>query len=121
MEAMLMNVVSDVFVILATAAAGMLVAWLQKKLGVEGVQKVQAELTAKQELAYLAVQFAEQAYKDFDGAKKYDRAAGWLAAQAGERGLKVSAEETKGLIEATLRTLKDEIGGRWVAEVKPKA
>ncbi len=117
METMIMNVVNDMFVILATAAAGMLVAWLQKKLGVEGMKKVQAELTAKQELAYLAVQFVEQAYKDFDGARKYAQAAEWLANQASERGLKVSAEEMKGLIEATLRTLKDEFGKQWKAEI----
>ena len=120
MEAMIMKVIGDAFVIFATAAAGMLVAWLQKKLGVEGMKRVQAELTAKQELAYLAVQFVEQVYKDFDGARKYDRAAEWLATQARARGLQVTPEETKGMIEATIRAMKDEFGDRWVATVKPQ-
>ena len=112
------NLAYDLLILLATAAAALLIAWLKKRLGVEGVNKVKAELEAKQELATLAVRFVEQVYKDLHGPDKYQKAAEWLAARAQEHGLKLTADEIKGLIEAALRELKDAFGNEWAKQLQ---
>jgi len=111
-----MTVVENVLIILVTLAAGFVVAYLRKRLGVEGMQKIEAELALKQELAALAVRFVEQAFRDLKGKDKYDQAAQWLSGRAGEIGLSVTAEEVKGLIEAALRAFKDEFGEEWAKQ-----
>lgn len=116
MDDLLLRVLYDVLVLLATVAAGYAVAWFRKRLGVEGMKRIEAELAAKQELAALAVRFVEQVYKDIHGEAKYQKAAEWLAARAGELGLKVTPEEIKGLIEAALRTFKDKFGEEWAKQ-----
>ncbi|NSW82506.1 MAG: phage holin [Syntrophothermus sp.] len=116
MDDLLLRVLYDVLVLLATVAAGYAVAWFRKRLGVEGMKRIEAELAAKQELAALAVRFVEQVYKDIHGEAKYQKAAEWLAARAGELGLKITPEEIKGLIEAALRTFKDEFGEEWAKQ-----
>lgn len=118
MHDMLVNLLYDVLVILATVAAGYAVMWLRKKLGVEGMQKIMSELKAKQELAALAVRFVEQVYTELHGEAKYQKAAEWLAARAQEHGLKLTADEIKGLIEAALRQLKDAFGNEWAKQVQ---
>ncbi|MDI6711451.1 MAG: phage holin [Bacillota bacterium] len=117
MDDLLLRVLYDVLVLLATVATGYAVTWLRKRLGVEGIKRIEAELAAKQELAALAVRFVEQVYKDIHGEAKYQKAAEWLAARAEELGLKITPEETKGLIEAALRTFKDEFGEKWAKPV----
>lgn len=116
MDDLLLRVLYDVLVLLATVAAGYAVAWFRKRLGVEGMKRIEAELAAKQELAALAVRFVEQVYKDIHGEAKYQKAAEWLAARVGELGLKITPEEIKGLIEAALRTFKDEFGEEWAKQ-----
>lgn len=116
MDDLLLRVLYDVLVLLATVAAGYAVAWFRKRLGVEEMKRIEAELAAKQELAALAVRFVEQVYKDIHGEAKYQKAAEWLAARAGELGLKITPEEIKGLIEAALRTFKDEFGEEWAKQ-----
>lgn len=116
MDDLLLRVLYDVLVLLATVAAGYAVAWFRKRLGVEGMKRIEAELAAKRELAAMAVRFVEQVYRDLHGEQKYQKAAEWLAARAGELGLKITPEEIKGLIEAALRTFKDEFGEEWAKQ-----
>lgn len=113
-----MTVIENVLIILVTLAAGYAVAYLRKRLGVEGMQKIEAELALKQELASLAVRFVEQVYRDLHGEEKYNQAAQWLAERAGEIGLSVTVEEIKGLIEAALRAFKDEFGEEWAKQIE---
>jgi len=113
MEDLLLKLLYDVLILLATVAAGYVVAWLRKKLGVEGMKKIESELETKQELAALAVRFVEQVYRELHGEEKYQKAAEWLASRAEEHGLKLTADEIKGLIEAALRSFKDEFGEQW--------
>ncbi|MGB9886887.1 MAG: phage holin, LLH family [Moorellales bacterium] len=113
MSELVSRLLYDVLILLATVAAGYAVAWLRKRLGVEGMKRIEAELATKQELAALAVRFVEQVYRDLGGEQKYTKAAEWLAARAGELGLTVTADEVKGLIEAALRAFKDEFGEEW--------
>lgn len=113
MDDLLLRLVYDTLVLLATIAAALLVAWLKKRLGVEGMKQIEAELAMKQELAALAVRFVEQVYKDLHGPDKYQKAAEWLVARAQGHGLRLTADEIKGLIEAALRAFKDEFGEGW--------
>lgn len=103
--------------ILVPALCVMGIELLRRKLGLEKIKKIQAELQTKKELASLAVRMVEQTYKDLHGQYKYDQAAEWLAARAGERGIKISSEEIKGLIEAAIRMAKDEFGEQWAQQV----
>ena len=118
MHDLLVKVLYDVLILLVTVVAGYAVAWLRKRLGVEGMRRIEAELATKQELAALAVRFVEQVYKDLHGEEKYTKAAEWLAARAGELGLVVTGDEVKGLIEAALRAFKDQFGEEWAKAAK---
>jgi len=118
MSELILHLLYDVLILLATVAAGYAVAWLRKRLGVEGMRRIEAELATKQELAALAVRFVEQVYRDLHGEEKYTKAAEWLAARAGELGLAVTRDEVKGLIEAALRAFKDKFGEEWAKVVK---
>ncbi|WP_018086494.1 phage holin [Desulfurispora thermophila] len=118
MEDKLLQLAYDILAILIPALAALAVEYIRRRLGTEKMRKVQEELAAKQELATLAVRFVEQVYKDLHGPDKYQKAAEWLAARAQEHGLKLTADEIKGLIEAALRQLKDAFGNEWAKQVQ---
>lgn len=65
-----------------------------------------ADLMAKEELVTKAVEFVEQFYHDYEGEEKYEFALTWASAQLEARGVKINAEELKGLIEAAVYELK---------------
>ena len=118
MEDKLLQLAYDILAILIPVLAALAVEYIRRRLGTEKMRKVQEELAAKQELATLAVRFVEQVYKDLHGPDKYQKAAEWLAARAQEHGLKLTADEIKGLIEAALRQLKDAFGNEWAKQVQ---
>lgn len=118
LESKLLNLALDLVSVLATVAAALLVEWLRRKLGQERLRQIAQELAVKQKLAALAVRFVEQVYKDLHGPDKYQKAAEWFAARAQERGLKLTADEIKGLIEAALRQIKDAFGNEWAKQLQ---
>ena len=75
MEDLVLRAASDLTALLVAVLAGLLAAWLKKRLGVEGLKKLREELEAKRELAEVAVRFVEQAYKQLHGQEKFERAA----------------------------------------------
>lgn len=91
---------------------------LRRKLGLEKMRRLQRELQIKLELAALAVKMVEQSYRDLKGPDKYNEAANWLMDRSCERGIKVSPNEIRGLIEAALRITKDEFGEQWANSVQ---
>ena len=93
--------------------AALAVEYLRRMIGTEKIAKIQAELEAKRDLAELAVRFVEQAYKSYGGSDKFNAACQWLADQARGRGIKLTQDEIKGLIEGSLRLIKDEFGEEW--------
>ena len=113
MDNLIMVVLENILIILVTLLTGYAVVFIRKRLGVEGMQRIETELAVKQELASLAVRFVEQAFVDLKGEEKYTRAAIWLADRAKDIGLNISDAEIKGLIEAALRAFKDEFGEEW--------
>jgi hypothetical protein len=113
-----LQVLCSILVLLAAVIASYAVAWLRRCLGAEKIRQVEVELAIKRELAALAVRFVEQAYRDFHGEAKYQKAAEWLAVRAGQLGLQVTPDEVKGLIEAALRGFKDRFGEEWAKVVR---
>lgn len=109
----LLQLLFDIIAVLVPVLVGYLVAWLQKRIGTEKVQQIKQELETKQELARIAVQFVQQAYKDLGGPEKYEKAAEWLSNMATQMGLQLSTDEVKALIEAALKQLKAELGDAW--------
>lgn len=107
------SLATSVLVIILPALAAMAAELLRRKLGVEKMAAIQRELETKQDLGVLAVRFAEQAYRDYDGDVKYNAAAKYLAKQASVRGLKISEQEIQGLIESSIRTLKENFSDAW--------
>lgn len=63
-------------------------------------------LESKQKYAKLAVQFAQEVYKDEDGATKYKHASNWLSSQLKAVGIKVSGDEIRGLVQAAYNEFK---------------
>lgn len=116
----LIQLLYDILVLLATVAAGYAVAWLRKRLGVEGMRRIEAELATKQELALLAVKAVEQLWSGvLHGKEKVQKAAEIISQQAGRIGLAISAEEIRTLIEWAVRTMKDEFGEEWAKAAAP--
>ncbi|HBK85521.1 MAG TPA: holin [Firmicutes bacterium] len=113
MDERIVNMAYDILSILLPVLAVMLAEWLRRKIGVERLARIQRELETKKELAALAVKFVEQAYKDLKGEEKFQEAAQWLATQAIDRGINITADEIRGLIESTLRAFKDTFGEDW--------
>jgi LL-H family phage holin len=118
MEDKLLQLAYDLLAILIPALVALAVEYLRRRLGTEKMRKIQEELSAKKELATLAVRFVEQVYRDLHGEEKYNKAAEWLVEQAGKIGLKLTPEEVKGLIEAALRELKDAFGEEWAKQTQ---
>ena len=83
-----------------------LVGWVTKKIGTANIEKVKSTLEAKSALVDKGVAFAEQAYKDLDGAEKFEKALDWIESQAAKINLKFTDDELKGLIEAAVNAAK---------------
>ena len=109
------KVAVQILIYIAPILAGLLIEYIWRKIGTEKINKLQVELATKQDLASLAIKFVEQAYTDLKGPDKYNQAANWLAARAGEKSIKVTPDEIKGLIEAAVRMAKDEFGEQWAS------
>lgn len=118
MEDKLLTLTGNLLTVLIPILAGLAVEYLRRRLGTEKMKRIQEELTAKQNLALLAVRFTEQVYTNLHGEEKFNKAAEWLVAQAAKMGLQLTANEVKGIIEAALRELKDAFGNEWAKQVQ---
>ncbi len=116
MENLFMTVIENLLLILVTLVTGFVVAYIRQRIGTEGMKRIEKQLQVKQDLALLAVQFVEQALQGEAGKIKYAQAATWLQEQAAKVGIGIDEAEIKGLLEATLRAIKDEFGDSWADE-----
>lgn len=117
MNEIITNIVLAIIGVVVPIAVKYLVNWLETKIGAETLQALQQQLELKKCLAYEAVKFVEQVYKDLHGQEKYDKAVEWLTDQLNRIGLPYTEEELKGLIEASLREIKDVFGEEWANQV----
>lgn len=113
----IVEIITAVFLSLISIATAVFITYLRRR---GWLDTIETEIAAKQELAALAVRFAEQFYRDLNGPEKYRRAAIWLEEQLAENGIRFSADEIRGLVEAALRQIKDQFGDEWSEETKNK-
>jgi len=96
---LLFEVFTIVFLAVTSMAMQALFVYLKRK----GVLDM---ITAKEELALIAVQFIEQAYQEFEGPAKFDAAMEHLAYSLGKHGIKVSPSELESLVESAVYEMK---------------
>lgn len=113
MHDLIIKLATDAIVLLVVAIGYFTSRFLVEKIGAQKVAKIQSQIELKQGLSYMAVKFVEQAWGELANEHKYDQAAAWLQEQAAALGLKLTTQETRGLIESALRDIKDEFGEEW--------
>ena len=108
-----MELLQSIVLLLIAAVVGLLVELIRRRLGLETMRKIEAELQLKQDLAIVAVKYVQQAYRASDGNVKYVHATRWFAGVLEARGFKMSPEDLRALIEWALREIRDEFGDQW--------
>ena len=108
-----MELLQSILLAAVVAGTGLLVEWVRRRLGIEGMRRIEMELHLRQDLAVIAVKYAEQAYRNLRGPDKYVHASEWLSKALEARGLRVSPEDLRALIEWALREIRDEFGDQW--------
>lgn len=103
----------DVLKIVLPVLGVMLVRYIFSKVDIDKQDKIKSIIENKKDLAMIAVRFVEQVYKDIDGEEKFHHAFEWVASAFEKYGYPVDADEIEGLIEATLRQMKDEFTEQW--------
>lgn len=85
--------------------------FLKEKGVISKIQKIQLSDDIKQHAAYLAVLFAQQVYEDNE--EKYFQASQFISKYLSERGIKVTEEEIRILIESALKQAKAGFKEMW--------
>lgn len=106
MEVFLKSILENVLLLIAVLAASGVAYFIKQNIDKEIVEK-------KKDLVAIAVNFAEQAYKGYDGERKYIEAVTWLKNELNKKGLTYTDNELKGLIESTLLSFKNELMKKW--------
>lgn len=113
LTAMLLKVVFVTFVALMDLTLIVGIAYVKKKIGVESMNKLNAELMNKQVIVDAVVLLVQQVYEKYSGEQKYaialETASTWMM----EKGLSVTADELRSMIEASVKALKAEFGKAW--------
>lgn len=112
----LLTAIISLLTLLGSGLIGILIAWLRKKLGVEKMRKIAAELDSKQAIVEAVVLCVQQVYKAAKGTEKYEKAVVMAVEWLSEFGFTVSAVELETLIESAVKTLKLKFADAW-AEV----
>lgn len=117
METVLTDLLTQVFMLLGILLASFVVALLKRRLGVEKLKQIEAELTAKQEIVDTVVLFVQQVYSAYGGEEKYKMALARATDLMNKKGLKITPEELESLIESSVKVMKKEFGDAWKKEV----
>lgn len=107
------NILLDVVVVVSIIAGTFCASWLKNKAGSELVTRLTKELDLKRDIVNEGILFIQHAYQDSEGPKKYASALEWVSAEFDKRGFEVSEEEIRGLIEASLKSLKLSFKEQW--------
>jgi|GEM_PF-4166560 len=117
MDQMIMNVIWDVLVLLITILAGVVIRFMVEKLGTEKLRRAQAQWESMEDLTAVAIKYAEQAWREYGGEQKKEKALAFLARELSRRGIKASEDTLNDLIEAILREIKDALGEEWAKAI----
>lgn len=107
------KIIAYILSILVPALVGVLVAYFNKKYGIEKINEFQAKLAAYEEIGKLACRMAEEKYNELGGPVKLEKAIELASAELVKMGVKMTPEEIDALIHASLRKLRDELGDAW--------
>ena len=113
MNETLINAIVSVVALLMSGLIGILISWLKKKLGVEKMKQIVAELENKQAIIDAVVLCVQQLYETLEGKEKYDKAFKLASKWLTEKGLEISANEIKVLIESSVKKMKKEFSEGW--------
>lgn len=120
MNALVHELILNILLIVVTAGAGILVAYIKKRLGVETMKKIEQEVNNKKELARLAVLFAEQYFRYSNGEEKYVQASKWMSERLSEIGLSLSDSEIRGLLESSVHQMNKTLKAEWDKAIDSK-
>lgn len=118
MEQLFINMAWNVIIFLVAVLFATMVRYAVEKIGIEKMNRGAAEWDNVKDLAYTAVKYAEQAYREYGGATKKEQALAFLSRELAQLGIRLSAETLDGIIEAMLRDIKDNLGEQWAAAIK---
>jgi len=118
LTAMLLNALMDLLIVVGIVLITFVIAYVKKMLGVETMKKLNAELTNKQAIVDVVVLFVQQVYEKYDGEQKYSIALETASTWMMEKGMTVTADELRSMIEASVKALKVEFGEAWSEAVE---
>ena len=108
MDSALINaLVNNVLELAVTVGVGFLLALIKQKLGTEKLVQLQQQMELKQGLAYDTVAYVAQVYKHLDGPDKLKAATNQFIYLAAEKGINVSEDEVRVLLESAYRAAKN--------------
>ena len=106
--------------ILGLIASYFIIAFLKKKVGLENLKKIDAELSTNEEMAKLVVLYIQKKFETADGETKFNEAYIALSEMLEKKGINLTETEIQVLIESSLKLLKKEFGDIWKEEVVDK-
>jgi len=106
---MIIQIGLDILAVLVPALVTIGIAYLKKKMDTATYDKIKTQLETKSGLAWTAVTFVEQVYKELSGEEKYAKAAEWLATETKSIGINLTTDQIKGLIESAVKLMNDSI------------
>lgn len=120
MEQLIIQLLQNVLGALASIILGYVVAFIHKRLGTEGMKKIEAQLQAHSALAELVIRAVEETYISLTGAEKYAMASKMLSDRLSKIGVTLSVEDIHTLIQGTLSKMRDQFADNWKkAESEP--
>ena len=121
MEELVVKVLTEVLMLVMVLVGGFVVQFLRKKIGVEKMKAIEAELAAKQEIVDAVVLFVQQVYEAYDGKDKFNKAmltaSKWITA----KGFTVTPEELQSMIESSVKLFKKEFAEQWWSATSEEA
>jgi LL-H family phage holin len=94
-----------------------IISLLKKKVGIENIKKIEAEIKNNQELAKLVVLYVQKYFETADSETKFNEAYVALSEILNEKGITLTETEIKVLIESALKILKKQFGDMWKEEI----
>ncbi len=96
------------------AVTGLATAWVKERLGVEKMQKIEAQLRNKESIAYRSLMLMREALEESGLVEQnLDRATEWASKELKKMNIKVTPDELQDLIKSMYNEMKDEFIEQW--------
>lgn len=111
----IMSMLQELVYAIISVGVGFVIAFLKKQIGVTNMQQLTHQSALIKQVVDAGVKYVEQTYSTGD---KLNGAVTWIVGTLSSKGISVTEEEIKGLIEASVRDLKDQFGEDWGKAIK---